>query len=208
MKSLVIIDVQNDFMPGGRLEVPHGDMVVTVINRLQPHFELVVATQDWHPRNHISFASNHPGRKPFDKTSIDGIEQVLWPDHCVQGTIGADFHPALETLKIAAVFRKGMNPEVDSYSGFYDNLHKVNTGLAGYLRAKDIKELYFCGLASDICVYYSIMDALKEEFSATLIEDASRPLDNESFTGIKKQIIKEGARIINSSEIITYPKNA
>ncbi len=206
MRSLVIIDVQNDFMPGGRLEVPHGDMVVTVINRLQAHFDLVVATQDWHPRNHSSFASNHPGKRPFDKTDLQGIEQVLWPDHCVQGTTGADFHPALETFKVAAVFRKGMNPEVDSYSGFYDNLHKVNTGLAGYLRAKDIKELYFCGLAADICVYFTIMDALKEGFSATLVEDASRPLDYESFPLIKNQMIKAGANIINSSEFVTYQK--
>ena len=206
MKSLVIIDVQNDFMPGGRLEVPHGDMVVTVINRLQAHFDLVVATQDWHPPNHASFASNHSGKKPFDKIDLHGIEQVLWPDHCVQGTMGADFHPALETLKIAAVFRKGMNPEVDSYSGFYDNLHRINTGLAGYLRAKDIKELYFCGLAADICVYFTMMDALKEGFSATLVEDASRPLDDESFNKIKKKMIKAGSHIINSSEILTYPK--
>jgi nicotinamidase/pyrazinamidase len=204
MKSLVIVDVQNDFMPGSPLEVPNGDLIVPVINRLQGYFDLIVATQDWHPQNHVSFASNHPDRIPFDKIDLHGFSQILWPDHCVQGTHGAMFHPSLETDKIAAIFRKGMNPGVDSYSGFYDNRHQISTGLSGYLKEKGITELFFCGLAADICVYYTIMDALKEGFSATLIEDASRPLNNESFAGLKKELNETGVSIINSGQIIFH----
>ncbi len=136
MKALVIIDVQNDFIPGGNLPITNGDSIVPVINRLQKHFDLVVATQDWHPKEHRSFASNNDNRKPFEKVDINGTIDTLWPDHCVQGSKGAEFHPALETEKIAAVFRKGMDPDVDSYSGFYDNGHELPTGLAGYLREK------------------------------------------------------------------------
>lgn len=206
MKSLVIVDVQNDFMPGGSLEVPRGDEIVPVINGIQGYFDLVVVTQDWHPQNHVSFASNHPGSKPFDKIDHKGIEQVLWPDHCVQGTSGAMFHPDLETEKVAAIFRKGMNPEVDSYSGFYDNMYQISTGLSGYLKEKGCNELYFCGLAADICVYCTIIDALKEGFSATLIEDASRPLSNESYDVLKKGLIEKGVRILNSSQLIPEQK--
>lgn len=202
MKALVIIDVQNDFMPGGSLEVPFGDMIIPVINQLQNYFDLVVATQDWHPQNHVSFASNHPNKKPFDKINLWGIEQTLWPDHCVQGTQGAMFYPSLETNKIAAFFRKGMNPEIDSYSGFYDNGHKVSTGLAGYLREKGMTEIYYCGLAADICVYYTIKDSIKEGFYSTLIEDASRPLSFNVFTSIKNELADKGVQIINSKEIM------
>jgi nicotinamidase/pyrazinamidase len=202
MKALVIADVQNDFMPGGSLAVPQGDMIVPVINRLQKYFDLVVATQDWHPRNHKSFASNHRNKKPFEKIEIHGINDTLWPDHCVQGSEGAGFHPDLEMNKIAAIFRKGMDPEVDSYSGFYDNDHKISIGLSGYLKEKEITEIYFCGLAADICVYYSIKDSLKEGFSAILVEDASRPLSRDAFKGIKYELIKLGVRIINSNKIL------
>jgi nicotinamidase/pyrazinamidase len=202
MKALVIADVQNDFMPGGSLAVPQGNMIVPVINRLQKYFDLVVATQDWHPQNHNSFASNHRNKKPFEKIEIHGINDTLWPDHCVQGSEGAGFHPDLEMNKIAAIFRKGMDPEVDSYSGFYDNDHQISTGLSGYLKEKEITEIYFCGLAADICVYYSIKDSLKEGFSAILIEDASRPLSRDAFKGIKYELTKLGVRIINSNKIL------
>ena len=202
MKALVIIDVQNDFMPGGSLEVPDGDLIVPVINRIQEKFNLVAITQDWHPQNHVSFASNHPGEQPYNKIDVQGADQILWPDHCVQGTPGASFHPALETDGASAIFRKGMNPLVDSYSGFYDNRHQISTGLSGYLKEKKVTELYFCGLAADICVYYTIIDALNEGFSSTLIEDASRPLNNETFPFIKQDLLTRGARIINSDEII------
>jgi len=201
MKALVIIDLQNDFTPGGSLEIQGGDSIVPLINRLQDHFDLLVATQDWHPKNHKSFASNHQNKKPFEKVEIQGTMETLWPDHCVQGTPGAEFHPGLKTDKIAAVFRKGMDPEIDSYSGFFDNGHKISTGLAGYLREKGVDDLYFCGLAADICVYYTIKDAIKEGFSSTLIEDATVPLSYDNFNIIKKELQKMGAHIINSNEI-------
>jgi Amidases related to nicotinamidase len=200
VKALLLVDVQNDFMPGGSLEVPHGDLIVPLINRLQKYFDLVVATQDWHPQNHKSFASNYANKKPFEEIDLHGMTQTLWPDHCLQGSKGADFHPDLKINKIAAIFRKGMDPEIDSYSGFYDNGHQVSTGLSGYLKEKGVTEIYFCGLAADICVYYTIMDSLKEGFSATLIEDASRPLSNDAFANIKSELRKIGVRVINSNE--------
>jgi nicotinamidase/pyrazinamidase len=199
MKALLLVDVQNDFMPGGSLEVPHGDKIIPQINRLQENFDLVIATQDWHPQNHKSFASNHPDKNPFEEIILNGINQVLWPDHCVQGSKGAEFHPDLKINKISAIFRKGMDPDIDSYSGFYDNGHLISTGLSGYLKEKCITEIYFCGLASDICIYHTIMDALKEGFSASLIEDASRPLNNDTFITIKNELQKLGVRIIPSS---------
>lgn len=205
MKTLIIIDVQNDFMPDGPLAVSHGDLIVPVINSIQKNFDLVVATQDWHPQNHRSFASNNEGKEPFDQILLHNIQQILWPDHCVQGTAGAELHPDLDLIKIAAIFRKGMNPEIDSYSGFYDNNHKLSTGLAGYLKEKRVTEVYFCGLAADICVYYSILDSILEGFSAILIEDASRPLFPDKFDDIKCELAKLGVRIVNSNELATIP---
>jgi len=199
MNALVIIDVQNDFMPYGSLAVPEGDTIIPVINGIQSYYDIIVATQDWHPRNHVSFASNHPGKQPFEKINVEGSEQILWPDHCVQGTDGAMFHPELETIRFAAIFRKGMNPRVDSYSGFYDNMHLISTGLAGYLREKGISDVHFCGLASDICVYYTIRDAVMEGFSSALVEDASRPLNAESFEILKKEMTGMGVRVLRSS---------
>lgn len=201
MKTLILIDVQNDFMPGGSLAVPQGNEIVPVINELLSKFDLIVATQDWHPGTHKSFASNHEGKNVFEIIDLNGLEQKLWPDHCVQNTPGADLHPKLETGSIEAIFRKGMDPEIDSYSGFYDNGHKKSTGLAGYLREKGATDLYFCGLAADICVYFTLMDALQEGFSANLIEDASRPLDVEGFEKIKEIIQEKGGRIINSADL-------
>jgi len=200
MKTLIIIDVQNDFMPGGSLEVPNGNTIVPVINKVQSYFDLVVATQDWHPKNHKSFASNHYGKKSFDKMVINGLLQTLWPDHCIQGSRGAELHHEIDSNRIAAIFRKGMDPEVDSYSGFFDNNHHLCTGLAGYLKEKGTSEIYFCGLASDICVYYTILDSIQEGFSATLIEDASQPLYVEKFDDIKCEIAKLGVHIVNSNE--------
>lgn len=199
MIALVVVDVQNDFMPGGSLEVPQGNQIIPLINRLQKKFDLIVATQDWHPRDHKSFASNHKNEKPFNKIILNGLDQILWPDHCVQGTAGAEFCADLETDKFAAIFRKGMDPEVDSYSGFYDNGHKISTGLSGYLKDKEVTEVFFCGVASDICVYYTIKDSINEGFSSVLVEDSSRPLDIEAFHDIKKEITKLGVRIINST---------
>jgi nicotinamidase/pyrazinamidase len=203
MKTLVLIDVQNDFMPGGPLEVPEGNLIIPVINNCLGYFDLVVATQDWHPKNHKSFASDHLNKKPFDRIILNGIHQTLWPDHCIQGTKGAKLHEDIHSERIAAIFRKGMDTEVDSYSGFYDNNHQLSTGLSGYLKEKGVSEIYFCGLAADICVYYSILDAVLEGFSATLIEDASRPLYPEKFDDIKCEIAKQGVLIITSEDILT-----
>jgi nicotinamidase/pyrazinamidase len=201
MKTLIVIDVQNDFMPRGPLAVPQGNEIVPVINRIQNYFDLVVATQDWHPLNHKSFASNHYEKKPFDSILLHGVPQTLWPDHCVQGTSGAEFHKDMESNRIATIFRKGMDPEIDSYSGFYDNNHQLNTGLAGYLKEKGADDLYFCGLAADICVYYTMLDSILEGFSATLIEDASRPLYPDKFDDIKCELAKLAVRIITSHEL-------
>ncbi|GIX41713.1 MAG: bifunctional pyrazinamidase/nicotinamidase [Leptospiraceae bacterium] len=202
MKTLILIDVQNDFMPYGALPVAEGDQIVPVINRIIDKFDLVVATQDWHPKNHISFASNHQGKKPFEVIDLEGFQQTLWPDHCVQGSKGAEFHPDLNTKPIEAIFRKGTNPEIDSYSGFYDNLHKKSTGLAGYLKEKKAEELYFAGLAADYCVYYSIIDAVNEGFKVTFIEDATRAIDKDNFNQkIKKELLKKNVKIIKSEDI-------
>lgn len=202
MRTLIIVDVQNDFIPGGSLAVPGGDRIVPVINRIIPAFDLVVATQDWHPVGHLSFASNHPGKEPFDKTDLDGMEQVLWPDHCVQGTVGADFHGDLEMRSVEAIFRKGTDRSIDSYSGFYDNGHNKSTGLAGYLREKGAMSLWFCGLAADICVFFTLKDALKEGFTVNLIQDATSPLDQETFNNQLDELRSGGAIIMKAEELL------
>lgn len=202
MKTLVIIDLQNDFIPGGSLAVPGGDQIVDLVNQLQSKFELVIATQDWHPRNHSSFAENHPGKNEFEVIEMHGHQQVLWPVHCVQNTPGANFHRDLNTSRIETIFRKGTNSEIDSYSGFFDNAHLKSTGLAGYLKEKAASDLYFCGLAAEYCVYFSIIDALGEGFQATLIEDATRALDESNFEKAKKNITQKGGKILLSKDII------
>ncbi len=201
MKTLVIVDAQNDFMPGGALEVKEGDRIIRVINKILPQFDLVVATQDWHPATHKSFAMNHKGRNEFETIELNGLEQKLWPSHCVQGTWGAEFHENLEMRPVEAIFRKGMEEGIDSYSGFYDNGHKKNTGLAGYLRSKGADDLYFCGLAADICVYFTLKDALNEGFNGTLIENATVPLLQEDYVKVRKNILARGGRIITSQEV-------
>lgn len=201
MKTLLIIDVQNDFMPGGTLAVPGGDNIVPVINSMQHKFDLVIASQDWHPKDHVSFASNHEGKSAFDAIEIHGKSQTLWPDHCVQETEGAKFHPDLNTQKWEAIFRKGTDKAIDSYSAFYDNDHLKSTGLTGYLKEKGVSQLYLCGLAADICVYFSIYDAFKEGFACFFIEDASTPLDAKKFQVIKKKMKNMGIQIISSEAI-------
>ena len=201
MKTLLIIDVQNDFMPGGSLPVPDGDQIVSVINAMQPKFDLVVATQDWHPKDHVSFAVNHGGKSEFDAIEINGKPQILWPSHCVQGTWGAEFHSDLHTEKCEAIFRKGTNKEIDSYSAFYDNQHSSSTGLSGYLKEKGTSQLFLCGLAADICVYFSTYDAFKEGFACFFIEDASKELDPVKFREIKKEMRHLGIQIISSKSI-------
>jgi nicotinamidase/pyrazinamidase len=201
MNALLIIDVQNDFIPGGSLEVPGGDEIIPVINDLMERFELLVATQDWHPKDHMSFASNHKGKSPFEEIVHQGLDQILWPDHCVQGTSGAAFHPALNANPIEAIFRKGMDRDIDSYSGFYDNGHKKSTGLAGYLNEKGSPVLYCCGLAADVCVYFTIKDALKEGFKVKLIADATRALDEEKFDEMTEELKGLGMESVLSESL-------
>ncbi|WP_026302480.1 bifunctional nicotinamidase/pyrazinamidase [Psychroflexus tropicus] len=196
MKTLLIVDAQNDFMPGGSLEVKHGDDIVSHINLIQPQYDLVLATQDWHPQHHMSFASNHEDQKAFQNLTIDGYEQTLWPDHCVQGTKGAEFHPQMNTNCIEAIFRKGTDAKIDSYSAFYDNHHKKSTGLAGYLKDKECKSIDICGLAGDICVYFTIKDALNEGFKVRLIDQATKALDQEKFEQQKQELKAEGVVIV------------
>lgn len=202
MKALLLIDIQNDFLPGGALAVPEGDAILSVVNRLQEQFDLVVATQDWHPQTHKSFASQHTDKDVFDVVELQGLEQVLWPDHCVQGTAGAEFSDKLRMNRVEAIFRKGMNPEIDSYSGFYDNGHLKSTSLSDYLRSKDVTEVYLAGLAADYCVYYSAKDALQEGFKAYIIEDATRAISTEGFEKAKADIKAGGGEIVQSSSLL------
>jgi nicotinamidase/pyrazinamidase len=186
---LIVIDVQNDFCPGGALAVPHGGEVVPIINSLAARFRHVVLTQDWHPAGHFSFASRHPGKKPFDTVAADYGPQVLWPDHCVQDSSGAAFHPALHIPHAALLLRKGMNPAIDSYSAFYENDRKTPTGLVGYLRDRGLRRLFLAGLAFDFCVRYSAEDAKREGFDVTVIEDACRSIDMDGSAAATKETL-------------------
>jgi nicotinamidase/pyrazinamidase len=177
MRALILVDLQNDFCPGGALAVKGGDQVIPVANELQKKFDLVVATQDWHPKDHGSFASNHAGKKPGDKIDLFGIEQILWPNHCVQGSKGAELHPRLEKAKIARIIHKGTDATIDSYSTFFDNGHRRSTGLESYLKKKGVNEVYLAGLATDYCVKYSALDAVKLGFKTHVILDACRGID-------------------------------
>jgi len=175
--ALLVVDVQNDFCPGGALEVPEGDEVVPVINRISSLFPLVIATQDWHPEEHISFASRHPDSTPFSVMRIKDMQQVLWPDHCVAGTKGADFHPDLDLKPVRFVIRKGADRDMDSYSAFLENDHKTSTGLAGLLRELGVKRIFVTGLATDYCVRATAIDGREAGFQVTVIETACRPVD-------------------------------
>jgi len=174
---LLVIDVQNDFCPGGRLAVPEGDKVVPIINALAQRFPHVVATQDWHPAGHHSFASTHSGKQPYDTIEASYGPQIMWPDHCVQGTDGAEFHPGLALRNLELVIRKGFRPHIDSYSAIFENDHKTPTGLAGYLKERGIRRVFVAGLALDFCVRYSAEDARRQGFDVVVIEDACRGID-------------------------------
>jgi len=177
MEALIIVDLQNDFLPGGALPVPHGDEVITLANDLQQQFGLVVATKDWHPPNHGSFAANHKGKKPGDRIILDGIEQILWPVHCVQHTYGAEFAHAFDRSRIAHVFHKGTERNIDSYSTFFDNAHRRHTGLAHYLKERSIKDIYLLGLALDYCVKYSALDARELGLNTHVVLDGCRGIE-------------------------------
>jgi nicotinamidase/pyrazinamidase len=174
VKTLLVIDVQNDFCPGGSLAVKDGDKVVPVINRARERFDQVIFTQDWHPKTHKSFAVNHPGKKPYDQITLGGMPQTLWPVHCVQGTRGAELRADLLVRPGERIFQKGTDPEIDSYSAFYDNAHRKSTGLSQYLRAQRVTELTLCGLATDYCVNFSALDALGEGFRVAVLAPACR----------------------------------
>jgi nicotinamidase/pyrazinamidase len=176
-RALILVDLQNDFLPGGALAVPNGDEVITLANELQRHFDLVVATKDWHPPDHGSFAANHKGKKPGDRVILDGIEQILWPVHCVQHTHGAEFAHAFERSRIDHVFHKGTERNIDSYSTFFDNAHRRHTGLAHYLKERSIKNIYLLGLALDYCVKYSALDACQLGLNTHVILDGCRGIE-------------------------------
>jgi nicotinamidase/pyrazinamidase len=194
---LLIIDVQNDFCPGGALAVADGDAVVPVINRLSRRFEHVVLTQDWHPSGHSSFATSRPGSAPFESIAMPYGPQTLWPDHCVQGTTGAAFHPQLLTEKAELVIRKGFRPAIDSYSAFYENDRSTPTGLAGYLRERGLKRIFMAGLATDYCVYYSALDARRLGFDTVVIEAGCQAIDLAgSLAAASAEMAKAGVQVV------------
>jgi len=199
---LLVVDVQNDFCPGGNLAVPEGDQVVPIVNALARRFQHVVLTQDWHPASHQSFASSHPGRKPFETIQMAYGPQILWPDHCIQGTHGATLHSGLDIPHAALVIRKGFRREIDSYSALYENDHKTPTGLAGYLRERRLERLFVAGLALDFCVRYSAEDARREGFAVTVIEDACRGIDvGGSVKATKDSFLQQGIATIAAGAI-------
>jgi nicotinamidase/pyrazinamidase len=203
MKALILVDVQNDFLPAGALAVPHGDEVIEVANRAQDNFELIVATQDWHPKNHASFAANHPGKKPFDVIELDGLRQVLWPVHCVQKTPGAELASKLSTKRISRVFQKGTDPHIDSYSGFFDNGHRKSTGMGDYLRERGVRQIYLLGLATDYCVKFTALDARQLGFETFLLEDGCRGIDAKTTADAIEQMRNAGVKIVKIAELMT-----
>lgn len=195
---LIAVDVQNDFCTGGALAVPDGEKVVPAINRIAQKFRNVVLTQDWHPRDHVSFASNHAHKRPYDTIKLPYGSQVLWPDHCVQGTPGAEFHESLHVTQASLVLRKGFHRDIDSYSALYENDRKTPTGLLGYLRERELKTVFVAGLAFDFCVRYSAEDARKAGFEVAVIEDACRGIDIDGSMAAAHRSLKSlGISIVN-----------
>lgn len=203
MKALLIVDIQNDFCPGGALAVPDGDAIIPTVNQLIEHFDVILQTQDWHPEGHSSFASSHEGNEPYDTIEVEYGTQVLWPDHCVQGTNGAEFHSDLNTLKSQVIIRKGFRKAIDSYSTFFENDQETTTGLTGYLKQRGITDLYTVGLATDFCVKWSILDGIDEGFNMHIVEDAVKGIDlNGSLDAAWKEMKEKGVRITDSEEIL------
>jgi nicotinamidase/pyrazinamidase len=205
--TLLIVDVQTDFLPGGSLPVESGDEIVAPIAELMESdlFSLIVATQDWHPPEHISFASNHPGRKPFDKIELYGHEQILWPDHCVQGTAGANLHPALPWARASTIIRKATDSAVDSYSALRNNWNpkgnRPPTGLTGYLKNRGAEQIFICGLARDFCVRWTAEDALQEAFQVNVIWDLCRSLEPRGDDPLRRELSASGVRIVSAQEL-------
>ena len=200
--ALVVVDVQYDFLPGGSLAVAGGDEIIAPVNALAETFATVVATQDWHPAGHISFASRHPGKAPFEMIELGYGPQVLWPDHCVIGTRGAELSSSLDLARVQAVIRKGFRPEIDSYSGFADNDHKTPTGLAGYLRERGVRRLFLVGLATDFCVSWTAEDGVAAGFDCVVIEDATRAIDtNGSLAAAWSRMNAKGVGRVRAADI-------
>lgn len=203
MKALLIVDLQNDFCPGGALAVPDGDTIVPTVNKLVNVFDTIIQTQDWHPAGHLSFASSHDGKEPYDTVEMDYGTQVLWPDHCVQGSMGAEFHPELNTLKTQVIIRKGFRKAIDSYSTFYENDQETTTGLTGYLSQRGITDLYTVGLATDFCVKWSILDGIDEGFNMHIVEDAVKGIDLEgSLDAAWDEMREKGVNIVTSDDLL------
>ena len=204
MRALILVDIQNDFLPTGVLPVADGDAIIPIVNRLQPHFDLVVATQDWHPANHGSFAANHPGRNVGDVIELGALQQILWPVHCVQHTDGAEFAPTLDRSTIRQVFQKGTDPEIDSYSGFFDNGHLRSTGLGDFLKNAGVEQAYIVGLATDYCVKFTALDAQQLGIAAVVVEDACRGVELRTgdISRAIDQLRAAGVQIARSSEVL------
>src|SRR5690554_425870 len=188
-KALIIVDIQNDFLPNGKLAVYQGNEIIPIINNLQNNFDLIITTQDWHPANHKSFAANHKDKKEFEIIDLNGLPQVLWPIHCVQGTKGAELNSELNTDAVSMIIRKGMDVETDSYSAFFDNDKRNKTGLHGYLQEHNISEIYVCGLAADYCVYYTAKDAVDLGYTVFYIENATKFISEDSYQNAKNELI-------------------
>ena len=203
MEALLLIDIQNDFLPGGALEVNHGDAILPIVNQLIKKFKLVIATQDWHPADHKSFASNHATRKVGDIIKLNGLDQILWPDHCVQGSFGAELSEKLDTSTLTKIFLKGTDPEIDSYSGFFDNGHLKSTGLSDYLKDLNVDKIYISGLATDYCVKYTALDAMREGFKTWVVVDGTRAvnLHTNDFEKAIKEMEAAGVKTISSEDL-------
>jgi len=201
--ALIIVDLQKDFLSGGALEVAGAEEIIPVINRIQPDYDHVAVTQDWHPREHLSFASNHPGKKAFEKIRLQGLDQTLWPDHCIWGTEGASFHPELSLDHVEAIFRKGMDPEIDSYSGFFDNGKKRKTGLEDWLRGLDVTHVHIAGLAAEICAAFTASDAAALGFDTVLLLDATKPLSQKDFESCRQSLKSQGVQLLDSKEALS-----
>jgi nicotinamidase/pyrazinamidase len=204
MKALILVDIQNDFLPGGTLAVSEGDVIVPVVNRLQAAFPLVVATQDWHPVNHGSFAANHSGKKPFEQIDLNGLPQTLWPVHCVQGTAGAELAPGLQRDRITNIFPKGTDAGIDSYSGLFDNGHRKSTGLGEWLKTHGVTAVFVCGLATDYCVKFTALDAQQMGFKTYFIADASRGVNlrPDDVTNAIAEMNGAGINTVHSADIL------
>lgn len=206
MEALILVDIQHDFLPGGALAVTDGDAVIPIANQLQSHFDLVVATQDFHPENHQSFAANHPGKQIGNVIQLNGLDQVLWPNHCVQGSSGVEFASDLQMDKVAKVFPKGTDPEIDSYSGFFDNGHRKATGLGDYLKEHGVNRVVVVGLATDYCVKFTALDAKKLGFDTMVVPEATRAvnLQPQDFEKAIDEIATAGVKIISPEDVLNH----